>query len=279
MDLSDILNGAIDRLDAKPPAAPAQRLLDVMLARLKSRAEESAKPPVQTAADKQLYLRASQVHEVLQNLNIWKAEIRPFPDLLKRPTPPPLGSQLTFDMGHALHDWYRENYLQDVLYGEWICTECGDTYTGLLQDFPKTEECHDGRPHHPEFYESFVALPKLRLGGHPDGLVAFTAGPPADVLEIKTASTSTWEKLTGPTEDHLTQTHVYMEATGLKSVLFVYIDKGRQTDWAWRDGELRPVGDPHIKTFQAHFEPKRWADISKGVNDFWTLYEAKTKAP
>ena len=76
--------------------------------------------------------------------------------------------------------------------------------------------------------------PDLRLTGHCDGILAWSALDPDaedEVLELKTASDRSFDSVNPalggkPYQDHVIQLHCYMAGTGLRRGRIVYIRKG-----------------------------------------------------
>lgn len=277
MDLSDVMKTVIAGLNSSPaPTAPdapprdrAKGLYEDICTHIRQVRCVGRKPPIEDGC-----LRASALSKVLAaTFKISEMKTRGEFDVAftERPV---VGELMTYDLGHAVHQLWRDEYLGPMrrLWGTWRCVRCATAIVGVL---PAVCAGCSGDSGYFKFEESLYIDKELRVRGHPDGLLAEpeSKGPPEILLEIKSASSDSWDKLTGPEEDHLDQTHVYMHGSKLRQVVFIYVDKGKQTKWKWFDGKLRPVGEPRFKVFRAGFDEKRWTNIKKGLTEFWAVYD------
>lgn len=280
MDLSDVMNAVIGGLDSSPPPMPtkprdrAVAFYEDLCAYIATRGQTKKKPPIVDGL-----LRASCVSDVLEAL----PRIRTFSHRSQVAATfsktPLLGEQMTYDIGHAIHDLWREEYLgpSGRLWGIWRCPVCGNETRGTLP-MAMTHKCA-GPTSQPRFVESYIEIPEHRLRGHPDGLlVEPLTVKPETLLEIKSTSSSNYDKLSDPEAAHMQQVHPYMRGFGVEEVLFIYVDKGKQTDWKWLDGRLRPVGKPRFKVYHRMFDDRIWNTITTGVAEFFALYDRMAAA-
>jgi len=282
VDLSDVMKTVIKSLDSSPSAIPplvttatapkpkdkAETFYDEVCAYVGRSRGDERKPPIEDGC-----LRASALSKVLA-ATFKLGELRTRAEFDIAFTEKPVAAELmTYDLGHAIHQLWRDNYLGPMrrLWGTWRCVRCDWDRDGVM---PWT--CAGCGQTRFEFEETLYIDRELRIRGHSDGLLAGSDphAPPKAILEIKSASSDSWDKLTAPDGDHLDQTHVYMHGSGLREVMFIYVDKGKQTKWKWSDGRLRPTGLPRVKVYHAEFDDKRWAGIKEKLVDFWAIYDA-----
>jgi hypothetical protein len=215
------------------------------------------------------YLRCSELSRFVERPERIE-RLRSLKDLTQPPPPNKVGNQLTFDVGHAVHDWLQNHYLPSLTgeftpWGYWKCPRCEHVTPKIV----KRSACECGSTRPPTYEEIEVVDHKNRLIGHPDSLLGEDA--PKVIGEIKTMGTDRWEKLKGPTEDHRIQTHAYMSATGLKEVVFAYVDKGKQSLYRMVEGEFEIYGEPRVKFFHEEFDPALWAKIEGVLQTFWSI--------
>lgn len=279
MDLSEVMSAVARGLDSSPPPSASKPIdkaaafYNDLCVYIAERGKERVKSPIVDGC-----LRASQLHKVFDLLpTIAKFTHRSQFDQLFSGMPL-VGEQMTYDAGHSIHAWWRGEYIGPWgrLWGLWRCVACGREAKGTLKSALRGDcPVGSGRPCWPEFVELFVECKKRRYRGHTDGLLveppAFEV--PSTVLEIKSASTSSYDKLDEPDPEHMTQVHTYMHGLGVKEVMFVYVDKGKQVQWKWKEGRLRPEGNPRFKVFHRTFDEKRWAEIEGKLAEFWSIYD------
>jgi hypothetical protein len=166
------------------------------------------------------------------------------------------GNYLTFDVGHALHHWWQNNYLgpMGVIFGDWYCSKCSEvTVTGLQ---PKTcPKCNGDRRSVLTYQEYQVRDSEMGYVGHCDGVLQL--GESRVVFEFKTASPSEFDKLTQPKMQHVVQAHAYMHGLGLENALIVYQNKGSQCDWSKRPEGWLP-GKLKLQVFHVKFDRVYW---------------------
>lgn len=187
---------------------------------------------------------------------------------LDRPDKIAPGQRLTFDVGHAQHEWWQNRYLGPMkrLWGSWYCIRCNTIVAeGLMPG--KCPECLGGRKVL-QFEEEQLLDPRLRYSGHPDGRLVDRDGNPRFLWELKTISSSGYEGLTSPKISHVIQVHAYMRLMGLKEAMIQYLDKGRQCEWSHTSLGLR-AGKVRIKVFHVEFDPAFWAGVEQRIMDYW----------
>lgn len=186
------------------------------------------------------------------------------------------GSFLTFDIGHAMHHWWQNNYLgpMQILHGNWFCKRCDKvTHTGFQ---PKNcTVCATDR-RNMEYAEFSVRDEAMGYVGHCDGVLHL--GNYQAVFEFKTASPSEYDKLTQPKLQHVVQSHAYMHGLKLQHTLVVYQNKGSQCDWK-KDADGWQAGKPKIKVFHIKFDPVYWQNYVKRCKDYKTADDLVRSLP
>lgn len=179
------------------------------------------------------------------------------------------GSTFTQDLGHALHDWWQNNYLGEagLLYGPWKCSGCLAAIEGL-----KPSTCAScGKKGGFRYQEMSVHVKDgLDIHGHTDGIVVDIPGMASSkhrILEIKTKSPSQYPTIHGPASQHVIQVHTYMKGLGLDEAIIIYIAKGKQCAWTVRNGMFK-AGAPRVKGFLVPFDHELWAGIEKRVVEY-----------
>ena len=126
--------------------------------------------------------------------------------------------QLTFDMGHAIHD-IMQNYFweADVLEGEFRCIKCEKSFWAVSPKECPFVKSHSKR--HLQFKEIALVHPHYQLKGRADGIVLFDGEQHyMDIKSIANSSANphekqlTFEKLDeeGPRDSHVVQLMLYM---------------------------------------------------------------------
>lgn len=187
------------------------------------------------------------------------------------------GNFLTFDVGHALHHWWQNNYLgpMQVLYGDWYCKRCDKVvHTGLQ---PQTcPVCNTDRRVVLDYAESSVRDDEMGYVGHCDGVLHL--GDYRAVFEFKTASPSEFEKLDKPKVQHVVQAHAYMHGLKLQHTLVVYQNKGRQCSWT-KDASGWHPGKPELRVFHVKFDQTLWDNYVKRCKDYKEANELVRSLP
>jgi len=176
------------------------------------------------------------------------------------------GNFLTFDVGHALHHWWQNNYLgpMGLIIGDWYCSRCNKNVHNGTQ--PKVcPKCFGDRSVVLTYAESIVRDDKLGYVGHCDGVLVL-AGRKV-IFEFKTASPTEYEKLTQPKIQHIVQAHAYMNGLKVRETLVVYQNKGRQCGWT-KNEEGWKAGRPEIKVFHLKFDDDYWTTYVKRCADY-----------
>jgi len=142
----------------------------------------------------------------------------------------PASLRLTFDTGHALHDWFRNEYLREIggLEGIWKCSLCGNLKEGVdlwFSDCPCSVPTHKVKREYvePSFQDKINGVT-----GSIDGILAedTVTRRPRMILELKTINLEGFRKLTKPFPAHVFQIQVYMWLSGIRHAVIVYISKG-----------------------------------------------------
>ena len=195
-----------------------------------------------------------------------------------------MGRRINFDVGKALHWWWQNKYLGPMqrLWGQWFCGRCEQSSTGLMPKacpscaarrsilYQWTDE--SGKPQSAvvdniTYAEMLLVSDDLALSGHPDGLLVRRGETvPALLNELKTISTTNYDKLRSPESGYVDQIHAYMHILDMRSCMITYIDKGKSCEW--RGGPSGPVaGAPRFKNFYIEFDDVRWAKIEAKLLD------------
>lgn len=128
-------------------------------------------------------------------------------------------SQLIFDIGHSLHDWYREKYLgpMGILKGKWLCPVCQKTYDGF---YPRLDTCCNI----PFLYREYkITIPEYDIVGHIDGIIVLDG---IDyILDIKTINPEKFVTMEEPYNSYINQLTIYMEAVGIPRGILFFICK------------------------------------------------------
>ena len=187
------------------------------------------------------------------------------------------GSYLTFDIGHAMHHWWQNNYLgpMQVLHGNWHCKRCDKiTFTGLQPEV--CPACKANRREVLDYSELPVRDEEMRFVGHCDGVLHL--GDFKAVFEFKTASPSEYDKLTQPKLQHMVQAHAYMHGLKLQHTLVVYLNKGSQCEWK-KDANGWQAGRPKVKVFHVKFDAVYWQNYVKRCKDHKTADDLVRSLP
>lgn len=271
MELDDV----IQLLNAKPPSVKEVSKADAFRNALftyirEERCAVLSKPPVEDGL-----LRCSQVAKLLDRLPQLRL-LKSFPEIVPAFAPNTLGEQLNFDVGHAIHKWWQDVYVANLsedsgfrLWGDWLCLTCSTIHRASF--IPSSCRCGTPRP---VYSEMEVIDGKLRLKGHPDGLLVELPVMERLIMEIKTIGSSNWDQLKGPVPEHRVQVHCYQHATDCKGAIYIYVDKGKQSLWRYvGDGNYKTVGEPRVKVFYEDFDQALWSRIEAGVTEFWSIYD------
>lgn len=234
-----------------PPKAPVD-LADRFLSHISTWLTETY-PSFQS--DREPGLHASSLWKTCARQRVLVAALQLGDDALKEKLA--AGNYLTFDVGHALHHWWQNNYLgpMGVLIGDWFCSKCTEVTASGPQP-TSCPKCNQDRRSVLTYQEYRIADPEMGYVGHCDGLLQL--GNVKVVFEFKTASPTEFEKITQPKMQHVVQSHAYMNALGLEDTLVVYQNKGSQCDWSknqdgWSAGKLK------LRVFHVKFDKSYWA--------------------
>jgi hypothetical protein len=205
-------------------------------------------------------LHASSLWKTCARRVVLEAALKPTPELTRA------GNFLTYDVGHALHHWWQNNYLgpMGVLIGNWRCLACNDI---VVRDAFQPQACPKcSRPRSDVIlYEEYrVHDPVINYVGHSDGIIELDTL--RHVFEFKTASPSDFEGLDKPKLEHVVQAHAYMHALKLKSTLIVYQNKGQQCSWS-KKGNRWSAGRLNIRAFVIEFDQALWQRYTKRCAD------------
>jgi len=269
VNLADI----IDSLNESPvqPSVAAQFQADLFEA-IKTVHCARTRPQVGSGPSGGLVIRSSSVKDLL--LGVDPVAPESLEEATKPPPPNDLGTQLNFDVGHAIHEWWQNEYLAHLngefqLLGHWDCTAC-DFISPIS---PRTPCACKAGLRALRYAEISLFSERLRLVGHPDCLLG--PGTPRYVGEIKTIGSDRFDKLLGPLLDHQIQTHTYMHMAGLRDVIYVYMDKGKQSLWRKTRTGFETYGPPRVKIYHETFNDALWSKIEGAINDFWRRFDAQ----
>lgn len=187
------------------------------------------------------------------------------------------GNALTQDAGHAMHEWWQNEYLagSGLLVGEWVCA-CGKEFGSSV---PRPSCC--GKV---TYRESKVICPvplndagdTSAVYGSCDGIVKFR--DEHLVFELKTKSTSGWNNQHAPDPAHIYQVHCYMRGLSISKAIIVYVDRGKLCSWSVKHGEFF-AGKPRVKAFLVEFDDEVWSQIETRVKDFEVMSSVKSSFP
>lgn len=151
-----------------------------------------------------------------------------------------------FAEGHAIHaKWQKWMWEAGVLEGRWYCRNCGHRWWDVS---PKNCPDCSAHTHNISYDEVPVNDDKHMLLGHADGI--FTSGKKRALIEIKSVGMGTvrmeapdihrqysdgqltydgvWKALRQPFATHIRQGMLYMHATGIHKLIFIYEWKASQ---------------------------------------------------
>ena len=176
------------------------------------------------------------------------------------------GNKFTQDMGHALHQWWQERYLgpKQVLEGNWYCAGCDTTTYGFM---PLKCDCGVDWRDAMHYREMRVNIEEFDIVGACDGIIKDLKTGKRRVFEFKTKSTSQYRLIHSPVHDHVIQVHAYMKGLGLDEAIIVYIDKGKQCSWSFRNGVFK-AGKPNVKSFLVKFDNSLWDKIISVATEY-----------
>lgn len=211
-------------------------------------------------------LHASSLHRVCARREILAQDFK----LVVERQPMTVGNFLTVDVGHALHQWWQDEYLgpSGLAFGNWRCKRCHH----LHKDTTCPKKCFHPCESEKFTYEEYgVDLKDLKTVGHMDAVLLekpWDKRSKKRVGEIKTKSPYQYKHISGPELAHVIQTHVYMKGMGLTEAIIIYIAKGKQCKWTIRSGEFI-AGSPRVKAYVVGFDDALWASLEKRINDYW----------
>lgn len=138
-----------------------------------------------------------------------------------------------FEIGHAVHERFRDTVLSSMMVGTWACDMCGHNH-GPYMSCP--EACINcGNVRHHDLWKSFryveqkLSVPDKRFSGATDGLIEFNVLE--RVLEMKSEREDLWIRRKAPSRGHVLQAIAYTgmfrhhEKRDVKSALLVYVNK------------------------------------------------------
>lgn len=117
--------------------------------------------------------------------------------------------RVTFDYGRFLEDSIRNDWLRDVMVGEWQCGVCGFVH-GTFGKVPviKCPSCGWGGKW--KYKETRFLSPESGISGGIDGFVDVGASK-LKLLEIKTISSDEFKKIVAPLAEHKFRTALYLK--------------------------------------------------------------------
>lgn len=114
--------------------------------------------------------------------------------------------RVTFDVGEATGDLFRERWAADWCYGNWICIRCGAQTTFTTK--PKLNYCGSG--HCTWKYREMEFVSEVsKISGSLDAVCDLGA-PKLFVTELKIMAPDQWEELQAPLSEHRLRTSLYM---------------------------------------------------------------------
>jgi hypothetical protein len=147
---------------------------------------------------------------------------------------PDLRTQVIFDVGHALHRWFQEQYFgpMERLKGTWVCRLCGAVTDDVVMP-ARPHPCRSGsclieigKNRFWSFREPALENKEWGIIGHCDGIyVPFNTDIDEAVLEIKTAGPAFWQNPKAPLRPNVFQINIYMWLLGLTRGVLLYVDK------------------------------------------------------
>ena len=157
------------------------------------------------------------------------------------------GLLMTFDIGHAMHDWWQNKYLgpMGVLVGKWQCYNCREKIGSDTDWKPRPTECESCKSDKGFGYSEIGLKDEaLNIVGHCDGVLLIDGE--YCLFELKTINDYGYQTLLGPKSSHRYQVTIYMKLLGIKKAVIVYINKGKT-------GQL--------KEFAIDFDDTMWEDV------------------
>lgn len=113
---------------------------------------------------------------------------------------------ITFSMGRAIQEYLNNEWLADVMVGDWVCASCG--YRKSFSRKPKTK-CSCGVDLW-RYEEHRILSPYSDIGGGIDGFVAVEDDQKLRVLEVKTMGKDMFKSLSAPMSEHRLRTNLYL---------------------------------------------------------------------
>lgn len=130
--------------------------------------------------------------------------------------------QLIFQLGHCLHDWYRDKYLgpMGVLHGTWEClnASCNETINGKMPE--KCSLCGSQFT----YKEDTIQCDTTGITGALDGYILGNDGK-VYVIDLKTMKPESWDILQKPLKGNVRQLMVYMHKKDIEQGILLYINK------------------------------------------------------
>lgn len=118
--------------------------------------------------------------------------------------------RVTFDMGRAVQDVLNNQWLRDIMYGQWRCHTCGVDKVGFA---PKSKFCENQKmPCNFRYRELNFVCSDLGVTGGIDGLIHPKPGP-LIVIEVKIIGDSQFPKIETaqmPLAEHSQRTRLYL---------------------------------------------------------------------
>lgn len=140
-----------------------------------------------------------------------------------------------FEVGHAIHNHFRDTVLSSLLCGSWKCVACGQLHTAEtpIPCPDKCEKCgavrHHATWHSFHFVEAPLIAPELQLTGSNDGFIMYMGK--TRVLELKSMNPDKWKLLQRPMTGHVTQVQAYIgmlreqHQSQVNTGVIVYVNK------------------------------------------------------
>lgn len=151
--------------------------------------------------------------------------------------------QRVFDIGHAVHGMYQNDYLGSVLYGNW------ERYNKETNEF-ETQLGHRPQGKNWTYVEPTIHNDEYDITGHTDGILRIN--DEWYLLEIKSANDASWSFMNAPREAHQKQAQLYLHSKLIgfehiepKGVVFLYVNKNTSKEKEYLvykdDTKIKPI--------------------------------------
>jgi hypothetical protein len=178
----------------------------------------------------------------------------------------PLGMQVTFDIGNAIHDFLQNAgmYFRDSRLGWWRCSACGEKVFGRK---PKTRCAKCGALVGAiRYHEHALCLPDdVPVSGHPDNFLEVAPGD-IRIVDFKSINGNDFDIMTSPKAEHVMQLVGYMHYIGFDTSIPVKVNT--QSGLIIYVSKKHTVKQLPFKAFHVHRSLIYIDVIEKKVNEF-----------